>query len=324
MKSTLLKCAGAVCVVASLTPIPSDAGTIKHVFVIAMENRDASKIYNNARRAPYIHDTLLPNYAHATNFVDELPGLDSEPHYIWMEAGTNSFADHTFKTDGDPLAAHGKNNTGSKDHLVSQMKVANVSWMTYQEGLDPKYTNACPIVSSGRTFYAAKHNPFVFFKDVSGDPPSKDNAECIAHSKPYTDLAKDLTNGNIASYVFITPNLCNDMHGATGCKNGHPIKRGDDWLKIELPPLIEWANKNAGVIFLTWDEGSSDNKENPSKIPFIAIGPGVKANYSGSIRYDHGSMLKSIEEIFGLRPLATVAAKDIATLNDLFKPGSYP
>lgn len=41
---------------------------IKHVFVIAMENHDASQIYGNTTDAPYINNTLIPTYAHATNF----------------------------------------------------------------------------------------------------------------------------------------------------------------------------------------------------------------------------------------------------------------
>src|SRR5690242_16464125 len=75
------------------------ASTIKHVVVIVMENKDFSEIYGNQARAPYINTSLLPKFAHATGFEDELPGLESEPHYLWMEAGTNKFADHTFKTD---------------------------------------------------------------------------------------------------------------------------------------------------------------------------------------------------------------------------------
>ncbi|ESY77850.1 hypothetical protein X739_32530 [Mesorhizobium sp. LNHC220B00] len=301
----------------SLISTPVCAGTIKHVFVIAMENRDATVIYTDAHRTPFIHGELLLKYSHATDFVDELPKLASEPHYVWMEAGTNSFPDHTFKSDADPIASHGTNTTGNADHLTRQMETAKVSWTTYQEGLDAKRTGACPVASSSHTFYAAKHNPFVFFSDIAGNPPSGTAALCIAHTKPYVSLAADLAGGSVSSYVFITPNLCNDMHGAPGCAKGNPVKRGDDWLKVQLPPIIEWANKNDGVIFITWDEGSAT-----TKMPFIAIGSGVKAGYAGSATYNHGSILKSIEEIFALPVLATVASNN--DLADLFQTGAFP
>ncbi|HEX2689133.1 MAG TPA: hypothetical protein VHN14_21070, partial [Kofleriaceae bacterium] len=66
---------------------------IQHIFVIVMENHGASDIYGNTASAPYINGTLLPMYGRATNFIDVLPSLNSEPHYVWMEAGTNAFSD---------------------------------------------------------------------------------------------------------------------------------------------------------------------------------------------------------------------------------------
>jgi hypothetical protein len=290
------------------------APVIQHVFVIVMENHDASQIYGNMTSAPYINNTLIPSYAHATNFNDELAlSIPSEPHYVWMEAGTNAFSDHTFTGDGDPTST---NSTSSTAHLVTQIKNATsgVTWMTYQEGQNST-TGACPIASSG--FYAAKHDPFVFFKDVSGNPPSKTNAFCAAHSKPYSSFATDLAANNMASYVFITPNLCNDMHGASGCPNSNTIKSGDDWLKAELPRIISWVTTHSGIIFITWDEGSST-----SKMAFLAVGPGVKANYAGAVSYTHSSIVKSVEEILSLPILSTVSASN--DLADLFNPGFFP
>jgi hypothetical protein len=291
----------------------AQGSVIQHVFVITMENHDGSQIYGNTTDAPYINNTLIPNYARTTNFNDELPSLASEPHYLYMEAGTNAFSDHTFTTDNNPSST---NSTGSTAHLVTQIKNATsgVTWMSYQEGQNST-TGACPIASSG--FYAPKHNPFVFFRDVSGNPPSKTNAYCAAHNKPYSSFATDLAANNIASYVFITPNLCNDMHGATGCPNSNTIRSGDDWLKAELPRIINYATTHAGIVFITWDEGSAT-----TKVPFLAVGPGVKAGYAGAVSYDHGSLVKSVERILGLPFLSTVSGKNDFT--DLFNAGFFP
>jgi phospholipase C len=289
------------------------ASAIKHVIVIAMENHDADEIYGQPANAPYINTALLPKFARAMNFDDELARqVPSEPHYVWMEAGTNAFTDHIFTNDDDPSSM---NSTASAAHLVTQIKHSrSLTWMTYQEGQSGT-TGSCPIVSSG--FYAAKHNPFVFFKDVSGAPPSQANAYCAAHSKPYSSFAADLAANQIANYVFITPNLCHDMHGALTCGFGNLIKSGDDWLKAELPAMIQWASRNSGVIFITWDEGDATGR-----MPFLAIGPGVKAHYAGKVSYDHGSITKSVEKIFNLPVLPTLVGKN--DLSDLFRPGQFP
>jgi phosphatidylinositol-3-phosphatase len=285
---------------------------IKHVIVIAMENHDADQIYDDPVNAPYIH-SLLESYAHAENFHDELPlEIPSEGHYVWMEAGTHQFSDALFDDDSPPSPSV---STGSNQHLVRQIKNADtgLSWMTYQEGMNEE-SGACPIRGSG--FYVPKHNPFIFFRDVSGDPPAKDTPYCAAHHKPYSALQADLA-GELASYVFITPDQCHDMHGQHGCPEENPIRTGDRWLKSELPRLIAYAAEHEAVIFITFDEGGSK-----PKLPFIAVGTMVKPHYAGTERYSHSSQLRSVELILGLPPLARVASSN--DLSDLFKTGAYP
>lgn len=188
-----------------------------------------------------------------------------------------------------------------------------VTWMSYQEGIT---AGRCPIVSFD--LYAAKHNPFVFFEDVSGNPPSRTNQFCIDHHKPYSAFAADLAANTIANYVFITPNLCNDMHGDKKCPKGvHRITAGDNRLKAELPRIIDWVTQNAGVIFIVWDEGNATKK-----LPFLAIGPGVKPNHVSTVTFNHGSLVRSVEEIFDLPILPTVSQNN--NFADLFKPGSFP
>ncbi len=289
------------------------ASAIKVVFVIAFENHDAKQIYGNTHDAPYINNVLMEKYAYSTNFVDLLPSLVSEPHYVWMEAGTNKFSDHTFTGDGDATSS---NSTGSTAHLTTQIKNAGngTSWMSYQEGLNSS-TGKCPISSDNH--YAAKHNPFVFFRDVSGSPPSKNNSYCIAHHKNYKALADDLANQRVATFNFITPNECNDMHGDSGCPNSNEIQSGDNWLKKNLPPIIDYVNAHQGAIFLVWDEG-----DNTTLVPFLAIGPGVKKGYTSTVKIDHSSLLKSVERILQLPILSTVSGATDFT--DLFEAGQFP
>ena len=54
----------------------------------------------------------------------------------------------------------------------------------------------------------------------------------------------DIANHAIPKYVFITPNLDDDMHDGS-------VARGDAWLATELPKVMATnAYHNGGVIFL--------------------------------------------------------------------------
>jgi hypothetical protein len=161
----------------------------------------------------------------------------------------------------------------------------------------------------------------VFFRDVSGSPPSKTTARCTAHTRNLSQFSADLAGGQVSSYTLITPNLCHDMHGALGCPLGSSVKQGDNWLKGFLPPLIAYAKANQGVIFLNWDE-----PEGTPTQPFVVIGPHLKgAGYKSTVRYDMSSVLKSLQRIFAVTPLLGHAA-DAGTndLSDFFAAGFFP
>ena len=274
-----------------------------------MENEPSSAIYGNTTDAPYING-LLATAASTTKFQDELPALASEPHYVWMEAGTNAFADHTFSTDAVPSAA---NSSTSTAHLVTQLETAHVPWMMYQQGIA---AGTCPIASTG--VYAPKHDPVIFFKDVVGSTPSATAPLCVAHHKPYTAFASDLASG-ITGYVFITPDLCHDMHGDAACPQSGTaanIHAGDTWLSAEVPRILAYAQTHDAVVIITWDEGNASNL-----MPFLMLGHNVKAGVDTTV-YSHSSMLKSVEEYLGVPVLASVASSN--DFSGMFTAGTFP
>ena len=296
---------------AALAGTPLPAAAPRHVLVIAFENTDRDQLYGNSAEAPFLNGALLTRAARALNFIDPLPlAVPSEPHYVLMEAGTRDFPDHRFENDADPAAA---NSTAATSHLVTQLEAAGLDWATYQQSQDAAEHGACPVHSDRP--YAAKHNPFVFFQDVSGLPPARDTARCAAHHRPYDELLADAAAGRLPAYTFVTPDLCHDMHERCGFVNR--IRRGDRWAASMLPALEAWAQDNNGLILLVWDEGQETNR-----LPFFALGPAVRAGTTVTGSIDHRSLLRTVEELFNLPPLPAV--KDAASLKPFLRADAYP
>ena len=197
-----------------------------------------------------------------------------------------------------------------KTHLTKLLDAKGISWTSYQEGMK---AGTCPVTSTGN--YAAKHDPFVFFDDVVGDPPSKLNAYCISHHKPFSQFLGDLKAGHVARYNFITPNLTNDMHDGTPAK-------ADNWLKANIDPIINPASAyhNAAIyahaaVIVVWDEGDSGD----GPIGLIIASPFAKVGFKDTSSptdyyYTHSSLVRTLQKIFAVSgtPLGKAAtARDL-------------
>jgi hypothetical protein len=277
---------------------------IRTVFVIVMENESLSSI-KGSTNAPYINNVLLPQASHCEQYY--AIGHPSLPNYLWLEAGTN----FGIANDNPPSSNH----QATANHLVRLLNNAGVSWKTYQENI-----SGTTLPLSDSYPYAPKHNPFVYFDDVTG-MLNPNFAYGIAHIRPYSELARDLTNQTIAAYNFITPNLCNDMHDSCAPVS-NMILQGDNWLATEIPKIMSSsAYTNNGVIFIVWDE--SQGTGSPS-IGLICLSPLAKGNgYASNVQYTHSSLLRTVQEIFNVTPLIRDAA-NASNLSDLFKPAISP
>jgi phospholipase C len=266
---------------------------IRTVWVILFENHNWSQIFGNAT-APYMN-SLVTTGAYAREYYNPPLNHPSLPNYLWIEAGDNL----GILDDNEP-PFHSSSTT---DHLVDYLEKANISWKAYEESIDGA---TCPIGETA--LYAPKHDPFVYFSDINGNL-NPTAARCLAHVRPYGELASDIASGSVARYNFITPNLCHDMHDCA-------VAAGDAWLSTNLPVIMGSSQyKNDGAVFVTWDE--ADDGDGP--IGMIVMSPKAKAGYSNSIHYDHSSLLKTLQEIFGVAPLLRHAGDPSTNdLGDLF------
>jgi phospholipase C len=271
------------------------AGWGGSVFTIVMENKSRHEIFGN-RRAPFINK-LANQFAVANGYHDAFVH-PSEANYLWMAAGQN----FGVLDDHDPEEHH----LDSSSHIADQIEMAGLTWKTYQESMG----EPCGLESHGR--YAAKHDPFVFFSDINGwdGKTFQRSQRCIDHVVDYSEIDRDLARNTIANYVFITPNLDNDMHDGS-------ISDGDAWLAREIPKIMSSnAYKNGGAIFLMWDEGGGyPVADDP---PFIVISPNAKSGMRSQLEYDTSSYLKTVQAILGLSPLPCGADMGASTMDDLF------
>jgi len=284
--------------------LAADATThlIKTIFVIVMENEDWSSVKGSSS-APYINRVLLPRFAHAENYRNGNlhPSLGS---YITLEAGNKLGI--TF--DAPPAQVH----LNVPCHLASYIAATGLTWKAYEEGTR---ADSCPIADAYP--YAVRHDPFVYFEDVSGGPPDAQAPVCRQHVRPYSELSRDLQAGRVASYNFITPDLCNSGHDRCAPLND-PVAQSDAWLARELPGIMaSRAFQAGGAIFITWDEAESGDHP----IGLIVVSPLAKPGYAGTQPYSHASTLRTIEEVLGLTPLLRDAAS-ATSLSDLF--AKYP
>jgi hypothetical protein len=303
-----------------------------HILVIIDENKDYSQILDPAAAPNF--SNLAATYGNATRFYAEVH--PSEANYVALLGG-DTFGIHD--DDGfycrpgsvrpmcDGAAAAGyADHTVRAAHLGDQLSAAGLSWKGYYESLpepgslavtagDPRYDNG----TRKTALYASKHSGFMNFADVQNDP---DRAERIVG---FDQLDRDLRSGSIPAFAVVVPNQCNDMHGLHGagvpadCDGDNKaglIRRGDAFAEqlvdqIEKSPV--WSAPDNVAIVITFDEGAGKSREGccgvtpaaasnfgGGHIPTIVITNHGARGVSDDTPYSHYSLLRTIEDAYGL------------------------
>jgi phosphatidylinositol-3-phosphatase len=249
---------------------------VQHVFVVVMENHGYDQVWNTSS-SPYI-TSLGNSYARATNFHALIhPSL---PNYLQLYAGSN----YNITTDCSPSqSCH-----VSAMSLADNLEAKGLTWKAYMESMP----SPCYLKSSGD--YAPRHNPFIYFDAIVNDAN-----RCNSHDVPYTNFAADISSAaTTPNFVWISPNLCNDMHDC-------PVSTGDTWLKNNIPTILNApaCTVDKCLVILTWDE---DDKGGNNQV--LTIFAGNMAATGGAISagaYTHYNTLRTIEDLFGLAPQTT-------------------
>ena len=187
--------------------------------------------------------------------------------------------------------------------------------------------------------YATRHEGFMYFESVISN-----RAFCDQHIVSFQPLLHDLASvKNTPDYSWISPNLCFDGHDAP-CVTGDPggLPEIDAFLQIWIPEIMNSpAYQKNGLIIVTFDEGSTSaaccgetlgrtashpNTANPGmpgpgggRVGAVLISRFIKPGTVSTVKYNHYSGLRSIEDIFGLSHLGDAAMPQVKS----FGPDVY-
>ncbi len=264
-----------------------------HIFVIVDENKDLNRIVGRSP-APAINATAL-QYGYASHY--DAVAHPSEPNYVALVGGS---------TFGIPDDGPFTKNAVDAASLAQQLDAAHLSWKGYYEDIPEPGSLA---TTSG--LYASKHSGFLNFTAVQRD--SKRNEHLVG----FDQLERDAASNRLPNFALIVPNLCNDMHGAWGAKapsNCWPtntpalIARGDAAFKDIVDRLTAtpaWKSSQNVAIVLVFDEDDSGGTEGGGgRVPAIVMTNHGPRKLVDATPYTHYSLLRTIEEAFGLVPLA--------------------
>lgn len=251
----------------------SPSSAIQHIVVIVDENKPAHSVIGDPQ-APYLTSlaragALATAYSAVTH-----PSL---PNYLALTSGTTDGITSDCNPPGGACLITGPN-------LAQALDRAGRSWRMYAESMPT------PCTTANTPLYAVKHNPFLYFPSVTSSA-----AYCAAHDVPYSDLAGDLASAStLPAFSFISPNLCNDMHNCS-------VATGDAWLKANVSAILTSPafTTQRSLLVVTFDEGDSGD----NVVACVFAGPAARAHTVVATPFTHYSLLRTIEEAWGLAPL---------------------
>ncbi len=253
------------------------------------------------------------------------------PGLIDIDGSSLAAAPTVGKMIGDQLAENGRR------------------WKSYQESLPPTgadgidysdgfFTdvNSPPAALGGLLkLYAAKHNPFVYFKSVQDGHDAHNSLANVVGFEGDKGLYDDLASGHVPDLAFIVPNQCNDQHGRGNGGSQCAFDPVTDGSQAGLNPALIYVGdltlrtlvaaihrspawrEGRSAIVTVWDENDYSFVPNLNQVLAIVdtnFGPhGVQSNKY----YTHFSLLRTLEGAFHLPCLNHACDSSSKVMSDL-------
>jgi len=262
-----------------------------YVVTILMENHDLSEILGSSQ-APFMNQ-LVSSWSLATGY--SAVNHPSLPNYLALISGQD-FASWSL-SDCSPGAGC---SAGNATNIVDSLEASGLTWKAYMEDYPGSCTNNCSPGNcylgdggiSGR--YAPRHDPFVYFDDIVNSSARCSRivpANSSGNGAPDDLFLADLQSpSNSSNFMWLTPNVCNDMHDCS-------VSTGDTYLS-QLVPMILGSSlftRQKAALFIVFDEGDGDHQYPSDQVYGLWAGSVSKTSFGSSNQYNHYSFLKTIE-----------------------------
>lgn len=194
------------------------------------------------------------------------------------------------------------------DTIGEEADKAGVSWAFY----------ASTVGGSGGIWSAYQANHTVFYgQDWTNDVIS-----------PNTQFFTDVSNGQLRQITWITPTATNSDHPDFRSKTG-PM-----WVASIVNAIGESQYWDNTAIFILWDEyGGMYDPEPPAyadydglgiRIPLLVVSAYAKKGFVSHVHYEQGSVLRFVEDLFGLPRLAASDRRATSPEKDCFDFNQSP
>ena len=283
----------------------SSAHHFERVLIIVLENGD----YEAAEKDKNLAD-LAAHGASFSNFHALFH--PSYPNYLAMVAGTD-FGVHR---RGRYLADRQVNfpNDAAHKTIADRLIASGLDFKNYAEELPegncPFRIDSQHVAKSKKGDYVRRHVPFLSLAEVQ--EKWCDRVVRVDSAKDDNYFVKDAKAGLVA-YSFYSPNMNNDGHNTN-------VGVAGAWVSKFLDQTFSEKLRKGTLVIVTFDE-SDHNADN--RIFTLFLGDMVKEGSQQDLKvldqhYTHYNVLRTIEDNFGLEPLAA-GDRDAAPITDIWK-----
>jgi phospholipase C len=199
-----------------------------------------------------------------------------------------------------------KYETNGPPPCTSDFPSSGRNYLTLQNRLDDKDVSWKYYTPSYQGNTGATWNAFLVISSVF-DNQSEWNAHI---STPEKTIFSDISSGSLPSMSWVIPDGVNSDHP------GYASDSGPSWVASVVNAIGESSYWNTTAIVVVWDDwgGFYDEVRPPKldkqggpgfRVPMLVVSPYVGQNEISHTTYEFGSVVRFIEETFGLPSLGT-------------------